>query len=81
MAMIEVSRQFPTPDAMDKIAGALNIKTWQLFAVPPGPEDAAERLYHAVAKNIEEAVGKAVEKAVEKAMREALSPPNCPALP
>jgi len=64
VAMIEVSRKFPTPDVLDKIAGALNIKTWQLFTVPPSPEDVTERLYHVVAKNIEQIVSDAVEKAL-----------------
>jgi len=64
VAMIEVSRKFPTPDVLDKIAGALNIKTWQLFAVPPSPEDVTERLYQTVAKSIERIVSDAVEKAL-----------------
>jgi len=64
VAMIEVSRKFPTPDVLDKIAGALDIKTWQLFAVPPNPEDAIERLYQMATKNIEQVVRDAVEKAL-----------------
>ena len=64
IAMIEVSRKFPTPDILDRIAGALNIKTWQLFAVTPTPEDAMERLHQYIVKDIEQVVGEAVKKAI-----------------
>jgi transcriptional regulator with XRE-family HTH domain len=64
VAMIEVSRKFPTPDVLDRIAGALNIKTWQLFAVPPSPEDAMERLHVSIVNNIDQVVANAVKKAL-----------------
>jgi transcriptional regulator with XRE-family HTH domain len=64
VAMIEVSRKFPTPDVLDRIAGALNIKTYQLFAVPPSPEEALERLHDTLATNLERLIGEAVKKAV-----------------
>ncbi|MDR0554642.1 MAG: helix-turn-helix transcriptional regulator [Treponema sp.] len=64
VAMIEVSRKFPTPDVLDRIAGALNIKTYQLFAVPPSPEEALERLHRSIVKDIDQKVAEAVERAV-----------------
>ena len=64
VAMIEVSRKFPTPDVLDRIAGALNIKTWQLFAMPPSPEDTMEQLRMAIVKDIEQVVANAVKKAI-----------------
>jgi len=64
VAMIEVSRKFPTPDVLDRIAGALNIKTWQLFAVPPSPEDIMEQLRISIAKDINQVVADAVKKAI-----------------
>jgi hypothetical protein len=51
-------------DILDRIAGALNIKTWQLFAVTPSPEDAMERLHQSIVKDIEQVVGEAVRKAI-----------------
>jgi len=69
LAMIEVSRQFPTPDVLDKIAGALNIKTWQLFAVPPSPEDVMERLHVSIVKDIEQVVASAVKRAIAENYR------------
>jgi len=64
IAMIEVSRKFPTPDVLDRIAGALNIKTWQLFAVQPSPEDAMEQLRMSIVKDIDQVVTEAVKKAI-----------------
>jgi transcriptional regulator with XRE-family HTH domain len=64
VAMIEVSRKFPTPDVLDRIAGALHIKTWQLFAVPVSPEEALERLHQSIVKDIDQVVAQAVERAV-----------------
>jgi transcriptional regulator with XRE-family HTH domain len=64
VAMIEVSRKFPTPEVLDRIAGALNIETWQLFAVPPSPEDTMERLHQSIVKNIDVVVADAVRKAI-----------------
>jgi transcriptional regulator with XRE-family HTH domain len=64
VAMIEVSRKFPTPDVLDKIAGALDIKTWQLFAVPPTPEDAMEWLHSSIVNDINQVVTDAVKKAI-----------------
>jgi transcriptional regulator with XRE-family HTH domain len=62
VAMIEVSRKFPTPDVLDRIARALNIKTYELFAVPPSPEEAMERLHEAIVKDIDRVVAEAIEK-------------------
>jgi transcriptional regulator with XRE-family HTH domain len=64
VAMIEVSRKFPTPDVLDRIADALNIKTWQLFSVPPPLSEEMERLHQDIVKNIEEVVFNAVKKAI-----------------
>jgi len=64
VAMIEISRKFPTPDMLDRIAGALNIKTWQLFTVTPTTEEAMERLHKSIVKDIEQVVGEAVRKAI-----------------
>ncbi|GHV86224.1 hypothetical protein AGMMS50230_18320 [Spirochaetia bacterium] len=64
IAMIEISRKFPTPDVLDRIAGALNIKTYQLFTVPPSPEDAMERLHQDIIRDIDQHIIEAVKKAV-----------------
>ena len=70
IAMIEVSRKFPTPEMLERLANALGIETYELFVVKPSPEDAMERLHNSLISSIERIVGEAVEKAIaEKCKR------------
>ena len=64
IAMIELSRQFPTPEVMDRIAKALDIETHELFSVPPSPEKAMERLQKEIIKEIRQVIVEVVEKAL-----------------
>jgi transcriptional regulator with XRE-family HTH domain len=64
IAMIELSRQFPTPEMLDRIAAALGIEAYELFAVPPSPENAMERLHKDIIKEIREVIAEALEKAL-----------------
>ena len=48
VAMIEVSRKFPTPEVLARLAKALGIAPHELFAVPVSPENALERLHQEV---------------------------------
>ena len=62
IAMIEVSRKFPTPEMLERLANALEIEAYELFIVKPSPEDAMERLHNTLADNIEKIVENAIEK-------------------
>ncbi|MDR1868479.1 MAG: helix-turn-helix transcriptional regulator [Treponema sp.] len=75
LGMIEVARNFPTADVLERLATALGIKSNELFSVSDYPEIAMEqlqqsildnmdRVYQTTAKNLEKAVAEAVEKAV-----------------
>jgi len=64
IAMIEISRKFPTPEMLDRLAEALGIETYELFIVKPFLEDAMERLHNTLVDNIERVVAEAVEKAL-----------------
>ncbi|MDR0730870.1 MAG: helix-turn-helix transcriptional regulator [Treponema sp.] len=64
IAMIELSRKFPSPEVLDRIAGVLNIETYQLFAVAPSPDDTIERLRQVIRDDIRQVFGELVEKAV-----------------
>ena len=70
IAMIEVSRKFPTPDMLERIAKALEIETYELFKVKPSPEDAMERFHDTLVRNIERLVSEAVEKTLSKKCNE-----------
>jgi len=62
IAMIEVSRKFPTPEMLERLANALEIEAYELFVVKPSPEDAMEKLHDTLANNIEKIVENAIEK-------------------
>jgi transcriptional regulator with XRE-family HTH domain len=64
IAMIEVSRKFPTPEMLDRLAAALGIETFELFMVKPSPEDAMERLHDTLVSNLERIIAQAVEKSI-----------------
>jgi len=56
IAMIELSRQFPTPEVLERIAGALEIEPHELFAVPPSPESSLERLHKDIIREVREVI-------------------------
>jgi hypothetical protein len=58
---------------LDRIAGALNIKTYQLFSVPVSPVEAMERLHESIVKDINQVVAEAVERVIPKAIEQILS--------
>jgi len=64
IAMIEVSRKFPSPEMLDRLAKALGIEAYQLFIVKSSPETAMERLHDTLVCNIEQVINDAVEKAI-----------------
>jgi transcriptional regulator with XRE-family HTH domain len=64
ISMIEVSRKFPTPEVLERLAAALGIAPHELFAVPPTPEKAIERLHDEVVTSIKQVVADAVKSAI-----------------
>jgi len=62
IATIETARNYPTLDLVERMANALDIEIYELFINPLSPHEEMERLYQAMAKNIEQVVGKAIEK-------------------
>ncbi|MDR3020481.1 MAG: helix-turn-helix transcriptional regulator [Treponema sp.] len=64
IAMIELSRQFPTPEVLEQIASALGIEAYELFSVPPSPESSMERLHKDIIKEIREVIVEVLENAL-----------------
>jgi transcriptional regulator with XRE-family HTH domain len=62
IAMMEIARNNPALDLVERMANALNIEIYELFIDPLSPPEEMERLYQTVAKNIEQVVGEAIEK-------------------
>jgi transcriptional regulator with XRE-family HTH domain len=68
IAMIELSRKFPSPEMLERIAAALEIDTPQLFSIPSSPADVLQKFRQTVLADLEKNVGKAVQKAVNEAV-------------
>jgi len=64
IAMIELSRQYPTPEVLERIAAAMDIEAYQLFAVPPSPESSIERLHKDIIREIREVIVEVLEHAL-----------------
>ncbi|MCL1931513.1 MAG: helix-turn-helix transcriptional regulator, partial [Treponema sp.] len=44
LAMVEVSRKFPTPEMLERLAEALEVEPHELFTVAPTPQDELEKI-------------------------------------
>jgi transcriptional regulator with XRE-family HTH domain len=65
IAMIEIARNFPTLDLVERIAGVLDVEVYELFIDPLSPHEEMERLYQTVANDIEQLVANTIEKALK----------------
>jgi len=66
LAMIEISKKFPTADILERLAVALNINPHELFSVDVSPERAMEQLQQKILDNMDKAMETALDKAIEK---------------
>lgn len=64
IAMIELSRQFPTPEVLERIADALGLEAYELFSVQQTPENAMERLHKDIIKEIRQVIVEVLETAL-----------------
>ena len=75
LGMIEIARNFPTTDMIERLAAGLGIKSYELFSVSDFPEIAMEQLQQAILDvldkrlgNLDQAIKKTIEDALCKAM-------------
>jgi len=62
IATIETARNYPTLDLVERMANALDIEIYELFINPLSPHEEMERLYHVVAKNIDQLLCEKMEQ-------------------
>ena len=70
ISMIEVSRKFPTPEVLERLAAALGIASHELFSMPPSPEKAIEKLHYEVITSIKQEIRDAVKVAIAEQCKE-----------
>lgn len=62
IGMIEIARNFPTLELVERIANALNIEIHELFIEPLSTHKEFERLYQIIANDIERLITESIEK-------------------
>jgi len=73
LGMIEVARNFPTADVLDRLAAALGIKSNELFSVSDSPEIAMEQLQMAILGKLDQKlvdIDQVIKRAVKEAVEE-----------
>ena len=79
LGMIEIARNFPTADVLERLAAALGIKPNELFSIADSPEIAMEQLQQAILDRfdkklagLDEVIGSALNRAIEKSYDDAI---------
>jgi len=73
LGMIEIARNFPTADVLERLAAALGINSNELFSVSDSPEIAMEQLQMAILGKLDQKLvdfDQVIECAVKKAIEE-----------
>jgi transcriptional regulator with XRE-family HTH domain len=76
LAMVEVSRKFPTPEMLDRLAEALGIETYKLFDISATPEGVLLHLEQSIISNIEQAVSETIKKTLKDELGDRHRPRN-----
>ena len=66
IAMLEIARSFPAADALERIAGALDLEAYELLLVPLSPKDELEKLHRTILAEIKETIETSIELSVKK---------------
>jgi len=66
LGMVEIARNFPSADVLERLAEALGIESNELFSVADLPERALEQLQQSILNNLSQEIEIALDKAIEK---------------
>jgi transcriptional regulator with XRE-family HTH domain len=66
IGMLEIARNYPTLELVERIADILDVEIYQLFIDPLSSQEELKRLFQIVANDIERVVAEAVEKALSR---------------
>jgi transcriptional regulator with XRE-family HTH domain len=70
IAVIELAKNFPAADVIERLAKALDIAVNELFGATPSPSEEMERLHRKILADVRQAVEVSVENAFAKRDRE-----------
>jgi transcriptional regulator with XRE-family HTH domain len=66
LAMIELARNFPSSDIIERIADALGIEIYELFVVAYSPAEELDKLHQEIITDIKQIVQETIENSFEK---------------
>jgi transcriptional regulator with XRE-family HTH domain len=76
VAMIELKHKFPTPETLDRLSTALDIKTHELFTTSVSPDSVIKKLHEDILVDMEKFhqkiindLDRVINKAVDKALK------------
>ena len=69
LALLEIARKFPSGEMLERLAGALDIETYELLAVAPSPHNELEQLRREIKNDIQNAFGERMEQAIADALK------------
>jgi transcriptional regulator with XRE-family HTH domain len=64
IGMLEIARNYPTLELVERIAYTLSVEIYELFIDPLSPHEELERLYQTIAEDIEKLVADAIKEAL-----------------
>ena len=73
LSMVEISRKFPTPEMLDRLAQTLNIQTFQLFDPSATPDGTLLHLEQAIVENIEKVVRTSIKQDIVSEINQTVS--------
>ena len=66
LAMMEIARKFPTAEVLERIAGAMNIKVYELFLIDYSPREELELLRRDIISEMKQTFGDIIEQALKR---------------
>ena len=73
LSMVEISRKFPTPEMLDRLAETLNIQTFQLFDPSTTSEGALLHLEQVIVENVEKVVRTTIKQEIVSEINQTVS--------
>jgi len=66
ISLIEIARNFPKSEVIERLAAALEIQVHELFIIPNTPSEEQEKLHNFIKQTVSDAVAVSVENAFSK---------------
>ncbi|MDR2718890.1 MAG: helix-turn-helix transcriptional regulator [Treponema sp.] len=65
LAMIEIARRFPSPEVLERLAGAMNRKVYELFLIDHSPREELEMIRQDIISEMKQSFSEIVQQALK----------------